>query len=550
MLTLHRPANVDDPAMLGRLIGAIERLQREVPFVFPVHPRTCGRWRRTAKGAALPNLIFTEPLGYLDFMKLLSHARLVLTDSGGMQEETTFLGVPCLTMRENTERPDDRRPRHQSPGRPRPEAHRRRGPARAGVGRRRGRVPALWDGHAARTYPRRADRVGRERTERMTRNLLLLTYHFPPSSASGTFRMLGFARHLRRFGWRVQVIAPPEMPWDPVDPALSAQVPAETRVYRGALSENRRRACCVWRQARRSGCRSPGERRRDVLRSDRPDLVLTSGPPHIIHLLGLWLKKTQRLPWVADFRDPWISGAARVTTVDALAAVLGKTGIQARGSSGGQCPERPAVVLRHLPAQAAKVIMLTNGFDPPAQRAPPPPFTGTIRMLHAGEIYAGRDPLPLLDAIAELKDTPPSPGLAMRLEVMGAVHLAGTRDLATEAARRGLASVVQVRGQLPYQEALQEMAQSDLLVLLDGPGRKIGVPAKLYEYFGAGPADPRPRRAGRRYGQHPARKRHPAPDRSAAGRRSHSASARGAGARSRRLANDRPGPRALAVLHP
>jgi hypothetical protein len=137
------------------------------------------------------------------------------------------------------------------------------------------------------------------------------------------------------------------------------------------------------------------------------------------------------------------------------------------------------------PRQAAKVVTLTNGFDPPEPRPAPPPFTGAIRMLHAGEIYAGRDPLPLLDAMAELKNAPATPGQTLRLEVMGAVHLAGA-DLATEAARRGLAVEVQVCGQLPYQEALQEMAQSDLLVLLDGPGRKIGVPAKLYEYFGAG----------------------------------------------------------------
>jgi UDP-N-acetylglucosamine 2-epimerase (non-hydrolysing) len=105
VLTLHRPANVDDPATLGRLMGAVERLQREVPFVFPVHPRTERTMRPYREGGALPNLIFSEPLGYLDFMKLLSQARLVLTDSGGVQEETTFLGVPCLTMRENTERP-------------------------------------------------------------------------------------------------------------------------------------------------------------------------------------------------------------------------------------------------------------------------------------------------------------------------------------------------------------------------------------------------------------------------------------------------------------
>jgi UDP-N-acetylglucosamine 2-epimerase (non-hydrolysing) len=104
VLTLHRPANVDDPAVLAGLLGAIGQVQRELPVVFPVHPRT----RRVLEGsdlAAMPRLILTEPLGYLDFMRLLAGARLVLTDSGGIQEETTVLGIPCLTLRNNTERP-------------------------------------------------------------------------------------------------------------------------------------------------------------------------------------------------------------------------------------------------------------------------------------------------------------------------------------------------------------------------------------------------------------------------------------------------------------
>ncbi len=104
VLTLHRPANVDDPAVLTGLVRAIERLQRELPIVFPVHPRT--RKALDASGlAGMAGLRLVEPLGYLDFMKLVSEARLVLTDSGGIQEETTVLGVPCLTLRNNTERP-------------------------------------------------------------------------------------------------------------------------------------------------------------------------------------------------------------------------------------------------------------------------------------------------------------------------------------------------------------------------------------------------------------------------------------------------------------
>jgi UDP-N-acetylglucosamine 2-epimerase (non-hydrolysing) len=149
VLTLHRPANVDDPETLGRLMGAIERLQREVPFVFPVHPRTRRTMSAYQEGGKLPNLRFTEPLGYLDFMKLLSHARLVLTDSGGVQEETTFLGVPCLTMRENTERPitvTEGTNRLVGLDPKRIVAAGLNALAGAGCG---GRVPRLWDGHAA-----------------------------------------------------------------------------------------------------------------------------------------------------------------------------------------------------------------------------------------------------------------------------------------------------------------------------------------------------------------------------------------------------------------
>ncbi len=108
VLTLHRPSNVDNRDTLGRIVDALEEISERLPIVFPVHPRTrktiteFGFGERIAKAKGL-RLI--EPLGYLDFLGLYSHARLVLTDSGGLQEETTVLGIPCLTLRENTERP-------------------------------------------------------------------------------------------------------------------------------------------------------------------------------------------------------------------------------------------------------------------------------------------------------------------------------------------------------------------------------------------------------------------------------------------------------------
>lgn len=105
LATLHRPSNVDDPNVLKGIIEALAEISRERPVLFPVHPRT--RSRIEAIDAQPPNgtLRIMEPLGYLDFLALMDSAALVLTDSGGVQEETTFLGVPCLTARPNTERP-------------------------------------------------------------------------------------------------------------------------------------------------------------------------------------------------------------------------------------------------------------------------------------------------------------------------------------------------------------------------------------------------------------------------------------------------------------
>ena len=104
LLTLHRPSNVDSTDKLAELLGAINAIAEELPVVFPIHPRTQQKLSR-AGIAHHQQLRIIEPIGYLDFLCLLSQAALVLTDSGGIQEETTALGVPCLTLRENTERP-------------------------------------------------------------------------------------------------------------------------------------------------------------------------------------------------------------------------------------------------------------------------------------------------------------------------------------------------------------------------------------------------------------------------------------------------------------
>src|SRR5215475_5398570 len=148
-LTLHRPANVDDPESLGRILYAIGAIARELPVIFPAHPRTRARMREFGLGAPA-GVRLIAPLGYLDFLQLWSNARLALTDSGGLQEETTAAGVPCLTLRENTERPitveqGSNRLVGSDPARIISAA---REILSGGVSNA-GRAPELWDGHAA-----------------------------------------------------------------------------------------------------------------------------------------------------------------------------------------------------------------------------------------------------------------------------------------------------------------------------------------------------------------------------------------------------------------
>lgn len=152
LLTLHRPANVDDPATFDPLFEAITDVAAELPVVFPVHPRTrpaLERWIRERGEAALGQLRPVPPLGYLEFLHLMAEARMLLTDSGGIQEESTVLGIPCLTLRENTERPatvDEGTNTlvGRDPDKLRTEAAR----ILAGEGKL-GRTPEGWDGRAA-----------------------------------------------------------------------------------------------------------------------------------------------------------------------------------------------------------------------------------------------------------------------------------------------------------------------------------------------------------------------------------------------------------------
>jgi UDP-N-acetylglucosamine 2-epimerase (non-hydrolysing) len=156
LVTLHRPSNVDDPAVLMEILGALQELAKTVPVLFPVHPRTREALEELAgSDAGAPGgLQLLDPLGYLDFLALQVHARLVLTDSGGVQEETTYLGVRCLTARPNTERPItlDRGTNRLVPSRREPLLRALRQGLEGRGAWEPGRAqqpPDLWDGRAA-----------------------------------------------------------------------------------------------------------------------------------------------------------------------------------------------------------------------------------------------------------------------------------------------------------------------------------------------------------------------------------------------------------------
>jgi UDP-N-acetylglucosamine 2-epimerase (non-hydrolysing) len=154
VLTLHRPSNVDEKAVFAGLIDALAAVGEKLPVIFPVHPRTRQNIEKFGFSERVENsnIRLVEPLGYLDFMNLYSGARLVLTDSGGLQEETTALGIPCLTLRENTERPitielGTNRLVGTNPEKIKQAAFQI---LENGAGAKDKKIPPLWDGRAAR----------------------------------------------------------------------------------------------------------------------------------------------------------------------------------------------------------------------------------------------------------------------------------------------------------------------------------------------------------------------------------------------------------------
>lgn len=316
--------------------------------------------------------------------------------------------------------------------------------------------------------------------------LLLSTYHFPPSAAVAVYRMLGLVRYLPDFDWRVVVVAPPEMPDEPVDPALFERVPAGTTVvhvpfpHGGIAVKGARRllGTKVWLWPALAACH-------EVIRDHKPDVILTSSPPPAVHYLGLFLKKRYGLPWVACLRDPWVLNHPKRVKIRPFERPLERSVLGRSDAVVANTPLNLRGLTEAYPGLRGKTTIVPNGFDPEnfagLVRMPTPPEKPLL-LLHAGEIYSGRDPRPLL---AALQTGPGSTAPDWEVDFLGR-STEGLCDLPAEIRSRGLENRVRQTPQVPYAQALQRMVQADALLLIHTPGVRLGVPAKLYEYLGAG----------------------------------------------------------------
>jgi glycosyltransferase involved in cell wall biosynthesis len=192
---------------------------------------------------------------------------------------------------------------------------------------------------------------------------------------------------------------------------------------------------------------------------------------------------------VADFRDPWVAGDPSQTrrNVPVWEARAEASVMREATAIVVNTPGAGDFLRETYPQYATKITSITNGYDPDRFDANPiPPFSGsTIEIVHTGEIYANRSPVPFLDAV-QLLDAAALGGRALRVRFIGGFQFEKQKKETEERIRRGLHGSVFLEGQVPYSQSIQAMVQADLLLLLDTPGRRAGVPAKLFEYIGAG----------------------------------------------------------------
>jgi glycosyltransferase involved in cell wall biosynthesis len=319
--------------------------------------------------------------------------------------------------------------------------------------------------------------------------LLLITPFFPPSAASGSFRALGFAKHLPKFGWDLTVVASGPRPWEPNDPKLLEQIPAETQVHyvEFPLDKARQIHHQVMQRLKVKGCtdvwNAPTLKKcREVILAEQPDVIMTSGPPHNVHLIGRALQQQFSLPWVADFRDPWYSWGGEAPYINnnfLLEYYWERRVFRHADRIVANTANTAEMFKRVFPHSARRIEAVPNGYDPMPRSELPfrDKKNCSYVLLHTGEVYAGRNPAPIAEAMRKLGETNRLNGRKLVFRLLGRCDDSVQKNL------DAYSQLIELVGPVPYTEALEEMRNADILVLLDSPERRIGVPAKLYEYI-------------------------------------------------------------------
>ncbi len=348
------------------------------------------------------------------------------------------------------------------------------------------------------------------------RKVLLIVYYWPPARGPGVQRWLYFVRYLSEFGVE-PVLYLPENPHYPLrDPELEELVPEGLKVYRsrfwepyglaGLFSRKKTRRissgiihrknptllerAMLWIRgnlfipdARRFWVKTALRELPDILSREGIDTVVTSGPPHSLHLIGLGLKRQQPVRWVADFRDPW-------TEIGYFEALLpGKRALKRHKELESKVLASADRILTtsSITRQAFKAItprpisVVTNGYDGPVGDGRQP--EGDFVLAHIGSLLSDRNPEPLWNALKNLKARDPGFGQHLRLELTGVV----SDEIVGNLKEKGLWEHTLIRPYVPHREALalQRRAQVLLLIEIDAPHTRGILPGKLFEYMAA-----------------------------------------------------------------
>jgi len=353
------------------------------------------------------------------------------------------------------------------------------------------------------------------------KRVLIITYYWPPNAGAGVYRWLKFARYLPRHGWQPVIYTPENPQLVAEDPDLLRDVPPEAevikrpirepyglykrltgrkgeRIHTAFLSESKRRTSLMERIAlrvrgelfipdARVGWVKPSIRFLTGYLKEHPvDAVVTTGPPHSMHLIGLGLKKALGVRWVADFRDPWTNidfyeqlklSARADRRHRALEAEVLKTADLTLAVGWTLADE-----LRALGAKRVEVI--TNGYDPADVPSPPEPVDEAYSLVHVGSLTATRDAPELWKALKQLCDADPEFARKLVLRFVGPVD----RTVMDSIEAAGLGGRVERIGSVPHAEAMRHMQRARVLLLLlnDTPNAKGILTSKLFEYLSVG----------------------------------------------------------------